>query len=44
MDLVEALIAGSAERPDPALDDERRGYFCIAEFGREVARAELRRS
>ena len=37
------LIAEAAERPDPALDDERRRYFRITELGRDVLRAELRR-
>jgi DNA-binding PadR family transcriptional regulator len=34
------VIAESAERPDPALDDERRRYYRLTTFGREVARAE----
>ena len=37
------LIAESAQRPDPALDDERRRYYRITPFGTEVARAETRR-
>jgi DNA-binding PadR family transcriptional regulator len=36
----EGVIAEAAERPDPALDDERRRYFRLTEFGRHVARAE----
>ena len=36
----EGVIAESAERPDPALDDERRRYYRLTEFGRAVARAE----
>ena len=39
----EGVIAESAERPDPALDDERRRYYRLTEFGREVARAEAAR-
>jgi DNA-binding PadR family transcriptional regulator len=39
----EGVIAESAARPDPALDDERRRYYGLTEFGREVARAEARR-
>ncbi len=42
--LAEAgLIAESGERPDPALDDERRRYFQITRFGRQVAQAETER-
>ena len=37
------MIAESAERPDPALDDERRRYYRLTDFGREVARAEAAR-
>ena len=36
----EGVIVESDERPDPALDDERRRYYRITDFGREVARAE----
>ena len=39
----EGVIAESAERPDPALDDERRRYYRITPFGRDVARAEAAR-
>ena len=39
----EGLIAESAARPEAALDDERRRYYKLTEFGREVARAEGRR-
>ena len=39
----EGLIGEAMSRPDPALDDERRRYFKITDFGRAVARAELRR-
>ena len=41
--LAEGLIAECAERPDPSLDDERRRYYRLTEFGRAVARAEAER-
>lgn len=37
------LIEESAERPDPALDDERRRYYKISGLGRKVVRAEVER-
>ena len=37
------LIAETERRPDPKLDDQRRRYFHITKFGREVARAEAGR-
>ena len=37
------LIAESGERPDPALDDERRRYYRLTSFGQRVARAEAAR-
>jgi DNA-binding PadR family transcriptional regulator len=37
------LIAESGERPEIALDDERRRYYKLTKFGREVAVAEARR-
>jgi DNA-binding PadR family transcriptional regulator len=39
----EGVIQESDERPDPALDDERRRYYKLTAFGREVAQAEARR-
>jgi DNA-binding PadR family transcriptional regulator len=39
----EGVIAESAGRPDPALDDERRRYYRLTEFGRAVAKAEASR-
>ena len=37
------LIEESDQRPDPALDDERRRYFRLTPLGREAARAETER-
>jgi DNA-binding PadR family transcriptional regulator len=37
------LIAESDERPDPTLDDERRRYYKLTEFGERVLQAEARR-
>lgn len=37
------LVEESGERPDPALDDERRRYYRLTRFGRRVAGAEARR-
>ena len=37
------LIAESAQRPGPALDDERRRYYRLTERGRAVALAEADR-
>lgn len=39
----EGLIAESANRPDPALDDQRRRYYKLTDFGRRVVAAEARR-
>lgn len=42
--LLEAnLIEESADRPDLALDDERRRYYRLTDFGRRVAEAEATR-
>jgi DNA-binding PadR family transcriptional regulator len=38
--LEDALIEESAERPDPAHDDERRRYYRLTELGQRVAAAE----
>lgn len=37
------LIAEVDERPDPALDDERRRYYRLTSLGQQVAGAEARR-
>jgi DNA-binding PadR family transcriptional regulator len=39
----DGLIVESDERPDPALDDERRRYYRLSEKGRLLAIAEARR-
>ncbi|UCD25963.1 MAG: helix-turn-helix transcriptional regulator [Gemmatimonadota bacterium] len=37
------LIAESEKRPEPELDDQRRKYYKLTEFGRQVAAAEVER-
>ncbi|HET8840574.1 MAG TPA: PadR family transcriptional regulator [Ktedonobacteraceae bacterium] len=37
------LIEASTNRPDPELDDERRRYYRLTNFGLRVAEAESRR-
>jgi DNA-binding PadR family transcriptional regulator len=39
----EGLIVECDERPDPALDDERRRYYRLSDNGRAVAIAEAQR-
>ena len=41
--IEQALIVEVHERPAPDLDDERRRYYRITQFGEAVARAEARR-
>lgn len=41
--LADGLIEESGARPDPALDDERRRYYRLTPFGRQVAAAETAR-
>lgn len=40
---AQGLIAESANRPDPDLDDQRRRYFQITPLGEEILRAEAAR-
>lgn len=39
----DGIIEESSNRPDPALDDERRRYYRLTDFGRKAARAEADR-
>jgi len=41
--LAARLVEESDERPDPALDDERRRYYRITPLGDRAVRAEARR-
>lgn len=41
--LANGLIVEVEERPDPALDDERRRYYRLTTFGQQVALAETQR-
>ncbi len=41
--LASGWIVESAQRPDPALDDERRRYYRLTDAGRAAARAEAAR-
>ena len=41
--LAADLVSELDERPDPALDDERRRYYRLTRFGRDVTVAELKR-
>jgi DNA-binding PadR family transcriptional regulator len=41
--LAAGLVEESDERPDPALDDERRRYYRMTRLGKGVARAETQR-
>src|ERR1700726_1603654 len=41
--LADGLIEASAERPDTELDDERRRYYRLTDFGLRVLRAEAQR-
>ncbi len=41
--LEEGLIVEIDERPDPDSDDERRRYYRVTSFGRDVAQAEADR-
>ena len=41
--LAAGLVEESDERPDPALDDERRRYYRMTALGKSVVRAEAQR-
>ena len=41
--LAAGLVEEAEERPDPALDDERRRYYRMTAFGKRVVRAEAQR-
>jgi DNA-binding PadR family transcriptional regulator len=41
--LSAGLVEESDERPDPAIDDQRRRYYRITDLGKRVIRAEARR-
>lgn len=41
--LAAGLVVESEERPDPALDDERRRYYRMTTLGQRVVRAEAER-
>ena len=41
--LEQGLITEVSSRPAPEMDDQRRRYYRITAFGREVAKAEARR-
>ena len=41
--LKQKLIAETDERPDPEMNDERRRYYRITEFGQRVLAAEVNR-
>lgn len=41
--LADGLIEEAGERPDPALDDERRRYYRLTDLGRQAFIAELQR-
>jgi len=41
--LAAGLVEESDERPDPALDDERRRYYRMTALGKRMVRAEAQR-
>jgi len=41
--LAAGLVEESDERPDPALDDERRRYYRMTVLGKRVVKAEAQR-
>jgi len=41
--LADGLIVETEQRPDPAIDDERRRYYQLTDLGHKVATAEAQR-
>jgi DNA-binding PadR family transcriptional regulator len=41
--ISERLIVETDERPDPEMDDERRRYYRLTDFGQKVLKAEVQR-
>jgi DNA-binding PadR family transcriptional regulator len=41
--VADGALTETKDRPDPALDDERRRYYRLTSFGRALAVAELKR-
>jgi DNA-binding PadR family transcriptional regulator len=41
--LNDRLIVEADERPDPEMDDERRRYYRLTDFGEQVLKAEVQR-
>ena len=41
--LAAGMIEESDERPDPQLDDERRRYYRLTDYGRRILSAEVER-
>src|SRR5947209_448579 len=41
--LASGLVEEGDERPDPEMDDQRRRYYRMTDFGRRVVRAEAER-
>jgi DNA-binding PadR family transcriptional regulator len=41
--LASGLILETDKRPDPELDDERRRYYRLTDYGRQVLKAEVQR-
>jgi DNA-binding PadR family transcriptional regulator len=41
--LSDRMIIETDERPDPQLDDERRRYYRLTDFGHRVLKAEVQR-
>lgn len=41
--VIADMVVEKDERPTPELDDQRRRYYRLTDFGREVARAEAKR-